>query len=97
MEQERPEWLDWLSQGIAFMFVGKAASCLVRRESKQRGGFYWYAYHRKEGKLIKKYVGKAVDVTLAKSDASSLTLMRRLPGSSTFETVGAIHSYTHRG
>jgi LuxR family maltose regulon positive regulatory protein len=66
MEREQPAWFAWLEQGNSFAFEGKTATCLVRRETKQRGDAYWYAYSRKAGMLTKKYVGKTADVTPAR-------------------------------
>ena len=66
MDRAGPEWFAWLEQGISFAFAGQTGTCLVRRERKQRGEAYWYAYARNGGTLTKKYVGKTAAVTPGK-------------------------------
>nr|BBH85447.1 hypothetical protein KTC_01980 [Thermosporothrix sp. COM3] len=57
-----PEWLDQLS---SFSFRSRTGtSCTVRKERVQRGGYYWYAYQRHAGKMVKRYLGKSTDMTL---------------------------------
>jgi hypothetical protein len=46
-----PAWLAWLSQISSFAFHGKNGSYTARKERKQCGEEYWYAYVRVEGKL----------------------------------------------
>lgn len=62
---DNPEWFAWLDQVSSFVFSGKTGHYTARKEHKQRGGHYWYAYLTTGGRLTKKYLGKSVDVTLA--------------------------------
>ncbi len=60
------EWLDNLDNRSFRFIAGMAGnqSFTARKEaSKGREGDYWYGYRRVEGKLRKRYIGKAEDVT----------------------------------
>jgi len=59
-------WSVWVSQISSFAFQGQNGSCTARKERKQRGGGYWYAYARVEGKLSKRYLGRDTDLTLTR-------------------------------
>ncbi len=63
---DSPEWFAWLDQVSSFAFSGKSGHCTARKETKQRGDFYWYAYLARGTHLIKKYLGKTSDLTLAR-------------------------------
>src|ERR1700694_3876485 len=60
---ESPAWLVWVNQISSFAFHGKNGSYTARKERKQRGDEYWYAYVRVEGKLTKRYLGRGIDLT----------------------------------
>jgi LuxR family maltose regulon positive regulatory protein len=61
-----PAWSVWVSQISSFAFHGQNGSYTARKERKQRGGGYWYAYARVERKLTKRYLGRGTDLTLAR-------------------------------
>ncbi len=61
-----PAWSVWVSQISSFAFHGQNGSYTARKERKQRGGGYWYAYARVEGKLSKRYLGRDTDLTLTR-------------------------------
>ncbi len=61
-----PAWSVWVSQTSSFAFRGQNGSYTARKERKQRGGGYWYAYARVERKLTKRYLGRGTDLTLAR-------------------------------
>ena len=63
---ESPAWFAWLDQVSSFAFVGKSGHYTARKEAKQRGDRYWYAYLARGEQLAKKYLGKTTDVTLAR-------------------------------
>ena len=57
---------SWLKLIDAFHFqAATGESFTARKETKQRGTAYWYAYKRVEGKLQKKYLGETSKITLA--------------------------------
>jgi LuxR family maltose regulon positive regulatory protein len=61
-----PAWSVRMSQISSFAFHGQNGSCTVRKERKLRGGGYWYAYARVAGNLTKRYLGRDIDLTLAR-------------------------------
>ena len=63
---ESAEWFAWLEQVSSFAFLGKSGHYTVRKEAKQRGDRYWYAYLTTGEHLTKKYLGKSADLTLAR-------------------------------
>jgi LuxR family maltose regulon positive regulatory protein len=65
---ESPEWFTWLEQVSSFAFVGKSSHYTVRKEAKQRGDRYWYAYFAMGEHLTKKYLGKTANLTLARME-----------------------------
>jgi LuxR family maltose regulon positive regulatory protein len=63
---DSPAWFTWLDQVSSFAFSGKSGHFTARKESKQRGDRYWYAYLAKGEQLSKKYLGKTANITLAR-------------------------------
>ncbi len=63
---DSPAWFAWLDQVSSFAFAGKSGHYTARKEAKQRGDRYWYAYLDTGEQLSKKYLGKSVDITLAR-------------------------------
>lgn len=57
-------WWDWLTapQTTTFRFQHGDSSFTARRE-RRRGGWYWYAYRRQAGQLLKSYLGRSEDLT----------------------------------
>ncbi len=67
---DTPGWFAWLAEVSSFSFQrasGEVAT--VRKEKVQRGGAYWYAYHRTNGRMTKRYLGRDADLTLARLEA----------------------------
>ena len=63
---DSPAWFAWLDQVSSFAFSGKSGHYTARKEAKQRGDRYWYAYLATGEQLTKKYLGKTADLTLAR-------------------------------
>jgi LuxR family transcriptional regulator, maltose regulon positive regulatory protein len=59
-------WFAWLDTVPSFTFRGKLGQFTVRKESRQWGDRYWYAYRRVGPKLTKKYLGRTADLTLVR-------------------------------
>lgn len=59
-------WLEWLLNAQSFRYVPPTnAPFTVRKEKSRRGdGDYWYGYRKVQGKLHKRYIGKAEDLTV---------------------------------
>lgn len=66
--------LVWVDQVSSFAFHGQHGSYTARKERKQRGDEYWYAYVRIIGKLTKKYLGRSSDLTLARLEQAAQEL-----------------------
>ncbi len=63
---DSPAWFAWLDQVSSFAFLGKSGHYTARKEARQRGDRYWYAYLTIGEQLTKKYLGKTADLTLAR-------------------------------
>jgi LuxR family maltose regulon positive regulatory protein len=61
-------WFAWLETASTFSFVGETGSFTARREQAghKRGGWYWKAYRKQQGKLSSRYLGKSETLTLAR-------------------------------
>jgi len=59
-------WRRWLDDArtTTFRFVHHAGSFTARKEQRQRGSSYWYAYRTRGGRLHKSYLGRPEDLTL---------------------------------
>ena len=71
---EDPAWFAWLEAVSSFAFHGQNGSFTARKETKQRGAGYWYAYRKREGSLAKTYVGKTADLTFARLEGVARVL-----------------------
>jgi IS1 family transposase len=69
-------WYTWLAneQNQSFSFKNNLGTFTARRERK-RYGWYWYAYHKRNGKLRKAYLGKTEKITLERLNAVATTLV----------------------
>src|SRR5215469_18042843 len=74
LTRDDPTWLAWLEAVSSFAFSGHNGSFTARKETKQRGAGYWYAYRKREGTLAKTYVGKTADLTFARLEGAARVL-----------------------
>src|SRR5438874_7487943 len=60
------DWYAWLQSASAFTFRASSGQFTARREraGNGRGGWYWKAYCRREGKLCSAYLGKSERLSL---------------------------------
>src|SRR5260370_15362983 len=57
----------WLEQIASFSFHSRwGMHYTVRKQRVQRGSNYWYAYRRLHGRIVKRYLGRTADLTLAR-------------------------------
>src|SRR6266702_3276877 len=61
-----PAWYAWLTEATAFSFESRDGKFTARKERVQRGGEYWKAYRRSQGKLLHSYLGKSKDLTFTR-------------------------------
>ena len=59
-------WYAWLSTATHFAFRSEAGTFTARREQAghKRGGWYWRAYRKREGRLCQVYIGTEREMTL---------------------------------
>lgn len=57
------QWFEWLDEQRSFAFVNEIGSFTSRKE-RRPGGWYWYAYRRRGGKLKTAYLGKTEELYL---------------------------------
>jgi len=58
---------DWLEQIASFSFHSRSGMhYTVRKQRVQRGNIYWYGYRRLHGRIVKRYLGRTADLTLAR-------------------------------
>src|SRR5260370_22582080 len=69
-------WFAWLDSVPSFTFQGQQGQLTARKESRQWGEGYWYAYRRVGPKLTKKYLGRTADLTLARLEEAATLLAR---------------------
>jgi LuxR family transcriptional regulator, maltose regulon positive regulatory protein len=67
-------WQSWLGSATSFAFHGKGGSLNVYREQRPHGGAYWYAYHTKEGRTRKRYLGRMETLSLARLEETAQAL-----------------------
>src|SRR5258708_32565916 len=57
----------WLEQIASFSFHSRRGMhYTVRKQRVQRGSSYWYAYRRLHARIVKRYLGRTADLTLAR-------------------------------
>ena len=76
---ESAKWFDWLDTVSSFAFQGKNGHYTAHKERRSRGDAYWYAYVGTGKKLIKKYLGKSIDVTAARLEQVAMALAHQEP------------------
>ena len=67
------EWYTWLEEHHSFAFETPRMTFTARKEQRP-GGWYWYAYRRRQGKLYSAYLGKSTELTLQRLNATAEAL-----------------------
>jgi LuxR family maltose regulon positive regulatory protein len=72
-------WFEWLTleDTRSFAFEGYQGYFTARKENKQRGSEYWYAYRWLNGKTIKAYLGTSNKLTKDKLNEVAIRLSSR--------------------
>jgi ATP/maltotriose-dependent transcriptional regulator MalT len=71
---DTPGWFAWLADVSSFSFQRTNGDVYtLRKEKVQRGGMYWYAYHRHDGRMTKRYLGRDTDLTIARLEVAPST------------------------
>lgn len=73
---ETPEWYEWLTTATSFAFVSEQGSFTARKEQvrSKRGGWYWKAYRKQQGKLSRAYLDKSEELTRERLIAAAIIL-----------------------
>ncbi len=73
-----PDWYAWLCSASTFRFQSEYGSFTARKEraGSRRGGEYWKAYRKRQGKLYRAYLGKSEELTLERLTTAALALER---------------------
>ncbi len=80
---DSPQWVAWLEMPgntrFSYGLHNRAAGYIdgfmtVRKETRQRGGAYWSAYRRRNGKLRKIYIGQSAALTQDKLESIAMRL-----------------------
>ena len=67
-------WRARLHEVTSFAFHGASGSLNVYLEGRPRGGAYWYAYHTKEGRTRKRYLGRTESISLVRLEETARAL-----------------------
>src|SRR5215471_13883096 len=67
-------WYSWLETATLFSFSDAQGNITVRKEQRQRGGWYWKAYCTYHGKLARVYLGKTEHLTWERLEQAARTL-----------------------
>lgn len=71
---ERKDWFALLIDDSSFAFQGRHGHLTMRKESRQHGEGYWYAYRNWGRKTLKKYAGRTSDLTIARLEEIAAAL-----------------------
>lgn len=74
-----PEWFEWLTldDTRSFAFEGYQGHFTARKENKQRGSDYWYAYRWLNGRTTKVYLGTSDKLTKDKLNEVAIQLSKK--------------------
>ena len=69
-------WFEWLTKENtrSFAFEGFQGHFTARKENKQRGSEYWYAYRWQNGKTTKAYLGTSDKLTKSRLNEIAVRL-----------------------
>lgn len=70
LQGDSEAWFVWLANNKAFSFRGQYETLFLQKEERPRGKEgYWYAYRRQGKRMLKKYVGQSVTLSMARLEA----------------------------
>src|SRR5947207_9282165 len=79
---DTPDWYAWLRTASIFTFHSEHGTFTARKEraGSRRGGEYWKAYRRRQGKLYRAYLGKSEELTLEQLQSVAVVLASKGAG-----------------
>jgi LuxR family maltose regulon positive regulatory protein len=71
------QWYSWLERAMSFRFSSENGSFTAQkaRSGNGRGGWYWRAYCRRQGRLLRCYLGKSQDLSPQRLRAAAQHLL----------------------
>lgn len=77
---DTPAWYAWIEEIGQFTFQSRYGTFSARKErlANGRGGSYWRAYRKKQGRLYRVYLGKSEQLTMARLTTVARELAHRL-------------------
>src|SRR5713226_1704062 len=84
------DWYVWLSTASTFTFHSEHGTFTARKEraGSRRGGEYWKAYRRRNGKLYRAYLGKSEELTLEQLQSVAGVLAGKGEGDGSLDVHG---------
>src|SRR6266567_8882311 len=78
---DAPDWYNWLETASTFTFHSASGAFTARKEQagNKRGGQYWRAYRKRNGKLHRAYLGKSQELTLERLKVVAAVLAGLVP------------------
>ena len=73
LEPDSEAYFQWLATLSSFRFVGREGHFTARKERRQRGSDYWFAY-RRQGKQFCQYLGTTDKLTLTHLESTAKLL-----------------------
>jgi predicted ATPase/DNA-binding CsgD family transcriptional regulator len=71
-------WYHWLMAETTRSFTFKChQSTFTARRERKRNGWYWYIYHKQQGKLHKAYLGKSEEISYERLFSASQAILNR--------------------
>ena len=78
LNTEGENWISWLDSHKSFAFQGQQGRLSVQKETRPRSQEgYWYAYQRQGKRMVKQYLGRTSEVTMARLENAVHTLALR--------------------
>src|SRR5712691_5789731 len=66
-------WYTWLEHHRSFRFDHPTSTFTARKEQRA-GGWYWYAYQRRAGRLRTAYLGRSAELSVTRLDVIAAAL-----------------------
>jgi predicted ATPase/DNA-binding CsgD family transcriptional regulator len=86
------DWWRWLdAPGSTHFRFEQGADAFTARRERREGGWYWYAYRKRNGRLRKAYLGRTADLTADHLSAVAATLAHT--GKTTTPTSDSARSF----
>ena len=88
------QWYSWLESAMSFRFSSESGAFTARkaRSGNGRGSWYWRAYCRRHGRLLRCYLGKSEDLSPERLRGAAQQLLNASESNEQHELVDATSS-----